>query len=302
MAAESKNPYPPTAASVTSGIPQTPSLLLPTAPWCTSKAPSPRRIHASRSRRPAVPSDRCPHLRARPVRRVRQAFRRGVLLQSQVGPCRRIPQTLQEEPLSRPEKRIRDGPNYQSLDGPTSLPHHRRRPLGFPRHHRLQERHRRQRTLRRSRTAKTNVSRPGHLPARRAAPLRNPRRTLGLADQNGRPGQALGEWAYTEDTRKGFPLCPPCPMWLRILVDLQEISDHLLMPLPRQNPLQRQLHLRITPDQIPQLRIRILRLFGFVLGGQARDRGAGHEQLEVVGDLELEVGALEARDHAVEAP
>ena len=46
------------------------------------------------------------------------------------------------------KKEVETGPDGEGLDGPAPLPHHRRRPLGFPRDHRLQERQRRQRTLR----------------------------------------------------------------------------------------------------------------------------------------------------------
>ena len=70
----------------------------------------------------------------------RQALRRRVLLQSQVGIRGRIHHAIQEEPLSATAEAGGNGPNAKSVRGDTALSHHRRRTLGLPRHHRLQER------------------------------------------------------------------------------------------------------------------------------------------------------------------
>src|SRR6266496_97911 len=72
-------------------------------------------------------------------RHFRQALCGRVLLQSQVGLCRRVPSALQEEPLPAAEEAGRDGTHAEGLDGPAALPYDRRRALGLSCHHRLQE-------------------------------------------------------------------------------------------------------------------------------------------------------------------
>jgi hypothetical protein len=61
-----------------------------------------------------------------------------------------------------------------------------RRSLGLSRDYRLQKCRRSQRTLRRRRAQETTVPRSRNLRPRRAAPLRNPRRPLGPANQDSR--------------------------------------------------------------------------------------------------------------------
>src|SRR5882762_8356778 len=69
----------------------------------------------------------------------RQAFRGRILLQGQVGTCRRVSAAVQEEPLPAAEEADGDGPHAQGLDGPAALPYDRRRALGLSRDHRVQE-------------------------------------------------------------------------------------------------------------------------------------------------------------------
>src|ERR1035438_7520675 len=68
-----------------------------------------------------------------------QAFRDRVLLQDEVGTCAGVSAVVEEEPLSAAQKASGDGADAQSLDGSAALPHDRRRALGFPRDHRVQE-------------------------------------------------------------------------------------------------------------------------------------------------------------------
>src|ERR1700730_9748874 len=89
---------------------------------------------------PCVVPDAFPCIPSRSVRtRNRQAFRGRILLQSQVGTCRRVPAAVQEKPLSTAEEAGGDGPHAQGLDGPAALPYDRRRTLGLSRDHRVQE-------------------------------------------------------------------------------------------------------------------------------------------------------------------
>src|SRR5882762_11749296 len=60
----------------------------------------------------------------RPGRRgKRSTVHDRVLLQSEVGPCGRIPGALQEKPLSRFEKRDRTGPHAESEHDCSALSH-----------------------------------------------------------------------------------------------------------------------------------------------------------------------------------
>src|ERR1700675_916798 len=68
-----------------------------------------------------------------------EAFRGRILLQSEVGTCRRVAAAVQEEPLPAAEETGGDGPHAQGLDGPAALPYDRRRALGLSRDHRVQE-------------------------------------------------------------------------------------------------------------------------------------------------------------------
>src|ERR1700687_2114127 len=89
---------------------------------------------------PAVVSDSASRISPCPARtRNRQAFRGRILLQGQMGACRRVSAVVQEEPLPAAEKAGGDGPHAQGLDGPAPLPHDRRRALGLSRDHRVQE-------------------------------------------------------------------------------------------------------------------------------------------------------------------
>src|SRR5260370_2237868 len=107
-------------------------------------------------------------------KRERQTLRHRVLLQSQMGPRRGIHRPLQEESLSRLEKGNRAGPHSQSLRAGAALSRHRRRPLGFPHHHRLQERASRQRQFRLRAAAEAAFPRSRLLQKRRTPPLPTP--------------------------------------------------------------------------------------------------------------------------------
>src|SRR5205807_5401816 len=69
----------------------------------------------------------------------RQALCGRVLLQNEMGACRRVSQAVQEESLSFAEKAGRDGTDAEGLDGSAALSHARGWPLGLSRDHRLQE-------------------------------------------------------------------------------------------------------------------------------------------------------------------
>src|SRR5260370_26653802 len=89
---------------------------------------------------PAVGFDSASNVSPRPVRiRNRQALRGRILLQGEVGICRRVFAAVQKEPLPTAEEAGGDGPHAQGLDGPAALPHDRRRALGLSRDHRVQE-------------------------------------------------------------------------------------------------------------------------------------------------------------------
>src|SRR5271170_6730332 len=68
-----------------------------------------------------------------------QAICDRILLQGQVGTCRRVSAALQEEPLPAAAKAGGNGPPAQGLDGPAALPYDRRRALGLSRDYRVQE-------------------------------------------------------------------------------------------------------------------------------------------------------------------
>src|SRR5229473_1357780 len=83
---------------------------------------------------PVVVSDAAPNVSPCPVRiRNRQALRGRILLQGEVGICRRVFAAVQKEPLPTAEEAGGDGPHAQGLDGPAALPHYRRRALGLSR-------------------------------------------------------------------------------------------------------------------------------------------------------------------------
>src|SRR5450756_1035260 len=95
--------------------------------------------------------------------RNRQTLRRRILLQGQVGTRRRVSAAVQEEPLPAAEEAGGDGPPAQGLDGPAALPHDRRRALGLPRDHRVQELGGGERAVRRRHAEKAALARPGHI-------------------------------------------------------------------------------------------------------------------------------------------
>src|SRR4029077_14113681 len=77
-------------------------------------------------------------------------LRRRVLLQGALGSRGRIHPALQEEPLPGPEARDRVGSHPAGRDGGAQVPRDRGRPLGLPRHDRVEERRRAARALPRS--------------------------------------------------------------------------------------------------------------------------------------------------------
>src|SRR6266700_1084140 len=115
----------------------------------------------------------------------------GVLLQGKMGSRRRIPGALQEKPLYGSEKRDRAGPHVEGKHGGTALSRDGRRPLGLPGDHRLQERRDWQRQFRQRPADQAALSGSGNVQERRAAAIRNSRRSLGFAHQRRRPRHAL---------------------------------------------------------------------------------------------------------------
>src|SRR5450755_1755205 len=91
------------------------------------------------------------------------ALRGRILLQGEVGVCRRVSAAVQEKPLPAAAKAGGDGAHAQGLDGPAALPHDRRRTLGLSCDHCVQELHSCQRTVRRRHAEEATLARPGHL-------------------------------------------------------------------------------------------------------------------------------------------
>src|SRR5205823_3087931 len=118
------------------------------------------------------------------------AVRGGVLLQGSLGFRRRVHPAVQEEPFSGPEAPDRARPRAAGHRGGTTLSRHRGRPLGLSRDDRVEERGGAARSVSR-RGAQASVPRPGHLPARGAAALRDPRGALGPAGGQCRPDAAV---------------------------------------------------------------------------------------------------------------
>src|SRR5260370_22955379 len=78
----------------------------------------------------SVVSDSASNVSPRPVRiRNRQALRGRILLQGEVGICRRVFAAVQKEPLPTADEAAGDAPHAQRLDGPAALPHDRIRAL-----------------------------------------------------------------------------------------------------------------------------------------------------------------------------
>src|SRR5436305_9770329 len=99
------------------------------------------------------------------------AVRDRVLLQSEMGPRGRVSRALQEKSLSGAEERDGTRGQAKSNHGDAALSHDRRRALGLPRDHRVQERGRRQRQFRQLRHHQAALSRPGNVQEGRTAAL-----------------------------------------------------------------------------------------------------------------------------------
>src|SRR5580692_3453958 len=82
------------------------------------------------------------------LRKSRQALCGGVLLQSQVVARGRVFEAIQEKSLPGPQEGDGDGTDREGLGGSAALPCCRRRALGLPRDHCLQECGCRQRAVR----------------------------------------------------------------------------------------------------------------------------------------------------------
>src|SRR5438309_4100079 len=115
-----------------------------------------------------------------PPCRGERAVRGGVLLQDALGLRRRVHPALQEEPLPGVKAGDRAGAHPAGHRGGAPIPRDRGWPLGLSRHDRVEERRGAARAVPRG-GAETSVSRPGHVSARGAAALRDPRGALGPA-------------------------------------------------------------------------------------------------------------------------
>ncbi len=63
---------------------------------------------------------------------------------------------------------------------------------------------------------------------------------------------------------------PLGPLWLMLFVDLQEVGNYLLMPLPGQDTLHGKLDLGVASGEVAQLRIGVLRNRDDELGNHDR--------------------------------